>query len=155
MQVALEGVPALAKLLFCLDMGRVGHLKSQLLLPPGMEVLRGVEESELRSPLTPCCARVRLALPSPSHEMLTLPIQIFPTVFWLQIMVARGSGSHWPAAPHHPHIALWVLLQNVGRLRVTSKPVCRSNRHSAGRRVPILVTQWPVQHSALLSIPSP
>lgn len=48
MQVALEGVPALAKLLFCLDMGRVGHLKSQLLLPPGMEVLRGVEESELR-----------------------------------------------------------------------------------------------------------
>lgn len=48
MQVAVEGVPAFAKLLFCLGMGRVGDLKSQLLLPPGMEVLRGVEESELR-----------------------------------------------------------------------------------------------------------
>lgn len=41
MQVALEGVPALAKLLFCLSMGRAGDLKSQLLLPPGMGVLRG------------------------------------------------------------------------------------------------------------------
>lgn len=48
MQVALEGVPALAKLLFCLGLGRVGDLKSQLLLSSGIGVLRGVEESELR-----------------------------------------------------------------------------------------------------------
>lgn len=53
MQVALEGVPALAKLLFCLGLGTVGDLKSRLLLPPEMGVLRGVEESELRVTLRP------------------------------------------------------------------------------------------------------
>lgn len=43
MQVALEGVPALAKLLFCLGMGRVGDLRPQLLLLPGVGILRGAE----------------------------------------------------------------------------------------------------------------
>lgn len=33
---------------FCLGMGKVGGPKSQPLLPPGLGVLRGVEESELR-----------------------------------------------------------------------------------------------------------
>lgn len=67
------------------------------------------------------------------HKPSPLPqnTPITPTVFWLQTMVARGSGSCWPPAPHHPHIALGVLLQNVGRLGVPSEPVCRSSRHSA------------------------
>lgn len=139
MQVALKGAPALAKLLFCLGMGRVGDLRPQLLLPPGLEVLRGAE----CHPSHHAVPRPDLLCPALAMRCWHCPPQYFPLFYGCRSWWPKGSGSHWPAAPHHPHIALWVLLQEVQRLGVTSKPVCRGSKHSARRREPILVTLWP------------
>lgn len=84
-----------------------------------------LQGGEVESPLAPCCAEIGPALPSP---MLPSGFDTCCRPRWL--------GSRQPPASHHPHIALGVLLQKMGRLGVNPTLVQGNSGHNAGTKTP-------------------
>lgn len=150
MEVALKG--GLANLLFCLDLvGGVRNLKSQLSLPLRMRALKGVEESELRATPHPMMCWIGPALPSPSHEMLLLPVPMLPSVLTFVV----DDGDCGAAGHQHPTILTphWEWREIWGDVR--ANPGEKWAGTVQGAEHPWLGTLRPAQCSAPLSIPAP